>query len=54
MPSKYSDVICAVEKVEKKGAAHVYNKTGITVKTLMKIKLSDEKVEVLGFGVLRS
>lgn len=48
------DVVCAVEKVEKKGAVHVYNKTGITVKTLMKIQLSDEKVQVLGFGVLRT
>ncbi|KMN09670.1 adenine phosphoribosyltransferase [Pseudomonas helleri] len=48
------DVVCAVEKVEKKGAVHVYNKTGITVKTLMKIQLSDEKVQVLGFGVFRT
>ncbi|MEB0205341.1 phosphoribosyltransferase family protein [Pseudomonas sp. CCC3.1] len=48
------DVICAVEKVQKEGAVNVFNKTGITVKTLMKIKLSGEKVEVLGFDELTS
>ena len=44
------DVICAVEKVQNNGAVHVLNSTGLAVKTLIKITLSDEKVNVLGAG----
>lgn len=41
------DVICAVEKIQNGGASKVFKKTGIHVKTIMKIKVSEGKVEVV-------
>ena len=41
------DVICAVEKIQNDGANKVFKKTGITVKTIMKITVSEERVEVV-------
>ncbi|MGE8097011.1 phosphoribosyltransferase family protein [Pseudomonas fluorescens] len=41
------DVICAVEKVQNDGLNNVFKKTGINVKTIMKIFVSKEKVEVV-------
>lgn len=42
------DVVCAVEKVQGAGGRHVFDKTGIVVKTLMKITLAQDRVEVVG------
>ena len=42
------DVVCAVEKVQSMGCRHVLDKTGITVKALMKITLMENRVTVLG------
>lgn len=41
------DVICAVEKVQNGGLNKVFNKTGINAKTIMKIMVSEERVEVV-------
>lgn len=41
------DVVCAIEKVQNKGKKHVFEKTGIAVKTLVRIALSEDKVSVL-------
>jgi adenine phosphoribosyltransferase len=40
------DVICAVEKVGNNGAEKVKEQTGIDVKTIMKIVVRDEGVNV--------
>ncbi|WP_256663432.1 MULTISPECIES: hypothetical protein [unclassified Pseudomonas] len=41
------DVICAVEKVGNNGAEKVKKQTGIDVKTIMKIVVRDEGVNVI-------
>jgi adenine phosphoribosyltransferase len=41
------DVICAVEKVQNNGSNNVFKKTGINVKTIMKIVVSEDRVEVV-------
>lgn len=41
------DVICVVEKVQNNGSEYVFNKTGVEVKTIMKIMLSEQGVSVL-------
>ena len=41
------DVVCAVEKIQNDGSSNVFKRTGINVKTIMKIVLSEDKVEVL-------
>lgn len=45
---KVVSVVCAIEKVQNQGRCRVFDKTGIGVKTLMKISLMDDQVEVLG------
>lgn len=41
------DVICVVEKVQNNGSKYVFDKTGIEVKTIMRIMLSEQGVSVL-------
>ncbi|WP_445373634.1 adenine phosphoribosyltransferase [Photorhabdus tasmaniensis] len=41
------DVICVVEKIQNNGKMKVKDKTGIEVKTIMKIYLENEKVTVI-------
>ena len=41
------DVVCAVEKVQNNGREQVLNSTGVAVKTLVRIVLSEDRVRVL-------
>lgn len=42
------DVICVVEKVQNNGLKNVFDKTGVEVKTVIKIILSEQGVSVVG------
>ena len=42
------DVICVVEKVQNNGLKNVSDKTGVEVKTVIKIILSEQGVSVVG------
>ncbi|MFC6339301.1 adenine phosphoribosyltransferase [Pseudomonas sp. CCM 7891] len=44
---KVVDIICVVEKIQNGGANKVFKETGINVKTIMKIMVSKEGVEVV-------
>lgn len=41
------DVVCAIEKIQNNGREHVFNKTGMAVKTLVRVVLSEDRVRVL-------
>lgn len=41
------DVICVVEKVGNGGASNVYEATGVSVKSILKIKVTEHRVEIL-------